>query len=52
MLYFIYRGNTAGFTAVRAMGLGIVTVWFLLSLINWFANDRFLDWLYSDESDD
>jgi hypothetical protein len=49
LAYFVCRTAISGVTTARIMGLVVFALWFALSLIDYFTNHKYLDWLYSDD---
>ena len=49
--YFVYRVGESGFSVFRTIGLSVVTIWFVLAIVDLATGHRYLDWLYSDDDD-
>jgi hypothetical protein len=50
--YFVYRVSVSGFTTFRTIGLAVVTLWFVLAVVDLATRHRYLDWLYSEDDAD
>ena len=50
--YFIYKCFFVDASWFRISALAFISLWFLMSVYDYFSNHKLLDWMYSDEHDD
>ena len=50
--YLVHRVSVRGFTTLGTITLAVVTIWFVLAVVDLATRHRYLDWLYSEDDID